>query len=88
MERALRPGVLIGLAATVGTFGVAAMMSAATAPTARADDFSNIINAIDGDFTAGQADFTAAVSDFGSISALHTFSTESTTMYWLRRTTS
>jgi hypothetical protein len=59
-------GTLIGVAAAVGAFGVAAMVSAATAPTARADDFTNIINAIDGDLTLGQTDFTAAFTDFSS----------------------
>jgi hypothetical protein len=61
-----RAATLIGVAAAAGAFGVAAMMSAATAPTARADDFTDVINAIDGDFTAGQADFTTAFTDFGS----------------------
>jgi hypothetical protein len=49
-----RYGVLVSLAAAVGAFGAAAMMSAATAPTARADDFTDVTNAIDGDFTIGQ----------------------------------
>jgi hypothetical protein len=61
-----RAATLIGVAAAVGAFGVAAMVSAATAPTARADDFTNIINAIDGDFTTGQTDFTGAFTDFSS----------------------
>jgi hypothetical protein len=60
-----RSGILVGLAAAAGAFGAAAMMSAATAPTARADDSTLIIDAIDGDYTAGQADFTAAFTDFG-----------------------
>jgi hypothetical protein len=58
--------ILVGLAAVAGAFGSAAMMSAATAPTARADDFSDIISAVDGDFAAGQADLTTAFADFGS----------------------
>lgn len=66
MQRVLRPGVVVGLAATAGVFAAAAMMSAATAPTARADDFSDIINAVDGDFANGQAEFATAYSDFGS----------------------
>ena len=61
-----RGGILVGLAAAAGAFGVAAMTSAATAPAARADIFTDIINAVDADFTAGQADFTAALTDFGS----------------------
>jgi hypothetical protein len=61
-----RAGVMVGLAAVAGAFGVAAMMSTATAPTARADDFGDVISAVDGDFTAGQTAFTTAFSDFGS----------------------
>jgi hypothetical protein len=61
-----RSRILVGLAATAGAFGAAAMMSAATAPTARADDFSDIISAVDGDYTQGNAAFASALSDFGS----------------------
>jgi hypothetical protein len=61
-----RFGVLVGLSAAAGAFGVAAMMSAATAPTARADDFTEIVNTVDGVVANGQADFTAAFTDFGS----------------------
>jgi hypothetical protein len=61
-----RYGVLVGLTAAVGAFGAAAMMSAAVAPTARADDTTLIIDAINDDFTVGQTDYTAALSDFGS----------------------
>jgi hypothetical protein len=61
-----RSGILIAVAAAAGAFGAAAMMSAATAPTARADDTTSIIDAIDGDYAAGQADFTTALTDFGS----------------------
>jgi hypothetical protein len=61
-----RGGVLIGLAATVGAFGAAAMMSTTTAPTARADAYSDIIASIDGDYALGQADFTTAATYFGS----------------------
>jgi hypothetical protein len=42
------------------------MLSAATMPTARADAFSDIISAVDGDYADGQAAFTTAYSDFGS----------------------
>jgi hypothetical protein len=50
-----------------GAFGAAAMMSAASAPTAHAtDDFTDIINAVDTDFTDGRGYFTAAFADFGS----------------------
>jgi hypothetical protein len=58
--------LLVGLGAAVGGFGAAATMWAATAPTARADDFSDIIAAIDSDFTQGQTAFTDAFSDFGT----------------------
>jgi hypothetical protein len=61
-----RVGMLVGLGAAAGAFGVAAMMSAATAPTARADDISDIIAAVEGDYADGQASFSAAYSDFGS----------------------
>jgi hypothetical protein len=61
-----RTGVLVGLAAAVGAFGAAAMMSAATAPTARADAFSDIISSVEDDFAGGQADFASASADFGS----------------------
>jgi hypothetical protein len=61
-----RSRVLVGLAATAGAFGAAAMMSAATAPSAHADDFSDIISAVNGDFTEGNDAFASALSDFGS----------------------
>jgi hypothetical protein len=57
-----RSEILVGLG--VGAFGAAALMSAATAPTARADDFSDIVSAIEGDFAYGQAAFNAADTDF------------------------
>jgi hypothetical protein len=57
---------VLGLDVAAGVFGAAAIMSAAAAPTARADDFTDIINAVDGDFTAGQADFSSAITYFGS----------------------
>jgi hypothetical protein len=61
-----RIGMLIGLGAAAGAFGAAAMMSAATAPTARADDFTEIIAAVDANYTAGAAAFTTAGTDFSS----------------------
>jgi hypothetical protein len=45
-----RVGVL-GIVVAAGAFGLAAMMSAVTAPTARADDFTEILSAVEGDFT-------------------------------------
>jgi hypothetical protein len=65
-----RGGVLIGLAATVGAFGAAAIISTTTAPTARADAYSDIIASIDGDYALGQADFTNAAADFGNLPGL------------------
>ncbi len=56
-----RTGMMVGLAAAAGAFGAAAMMSA---PTARADDFTDVVNVVDADYAAGQADFTAAAVDF------------------------
>ena len=59
-----RSGILIAVAAAAGAFGAAAMMSAVAAPTARADDTTQIIDAIEGDYAAGQTDFTDAFNDF------------------------
>jgi hypothetical protein len=65
MTRTLTSQILIGLAAAAGALGAAAMMSV-TAPTARADDFTDVINAVDGDFAQGQVYFGEAVTAFGS----------------------
>jgi hypothetical protein len=61
-----RSRILVGLAATAGAFGAAAMMAAAAAPTARADAFTDIINAVNGDYAYGQTAFTDAFADFSS----------------------
>jgi hypothetical protein len=61
-----RTGTLVGLAAAAGAFGVAAMMSTATAPTARADDFTDIVTYVNADFADGQYGLTTAFSDFSS----------------------
>jgi hypothetical protein len=58
--------ILVGIAATAGVFGAAAMMSAAAAPTSRADAFTDIINAVNSDYAYGQTDFTTAFADFSS----------------------
>ena len=58
--------VVVGLGAAVGAFGAAAMMSAAAAPTARADDFTEIIANVQTDLTAGQSEFGFAETDFAS----------------------
>jgi hypothetical protein len=59
-----RAATLIGVAAAAGAFGVAAMISTATAPTARADDFTDVITAVDADYTTGAAALTTAGTDF------------------------
>jgi len=58
--------VLLGLSAAAGTFAAAAMMSAATAPTAQADDYSAIIADIQAEETAAATAFTAASTDFAN----------------------
>lgn len=60
-----RAGVLVSLAATAGAIGAVTTMSVTTAPSARADDTSEIIAAVQGDYMIGQSDFTAALTDFG-----------------------
>jgi hypothetical protein len=59
-----RTGILVGVAAAA--FGTAAMMSAATAPTASADDFTDIVTYVSSDLVVGQGDVTTAFSDFSS----------------------
>src|SRR5579872_7364819 len=61
-----RGSLMIGLGAAAGAFAAAAMMSAAGTPTARADSLTDLLNAVNGDLTLGQADFTAASGDFAS----------------------
>ena len=61
-----RTGMLVSLGAAAGAFGVAVMMSTATAPTAHADDFSDILTYVDADFADGYYGFTTAFSDFSS----------------------
>jgi hypothetical protein len=58
--------VLVGLSAAAGAFAAAAMFSAASAPTARADDFSDILANIQAEQAAAQADFSAASAEFAS----------------------
>jgi hypothetical protein len=65
-DKRSRSGMLVGLAAAVGAFGAAALMSAATAPTARADAYTDIINAVGVDYANGEAAFTTALTDFNS----------------------
>lgn len=61
-----RSGILVAVTAAAGAFGAAAMMASATPPTARADDSTLIIDAIEGDYAAGQTDFTQSLAEFGS----------------------
>jgi hypothetical protein len=61
-----RAATLIGLAAAAGAFGVAAMISTAAAPTARADDFTDVITAVEDDYADGQAALTTASTDLSS----------------------
>jgi hypothetical protein len=56
----LRAATLIGVAAAAGAFGAAALMSAATAPTARADAYSDIVADVEADLTYGQTAFGQA----------------------------
>ncbi|HEY9304023.1 MAG TPA: hypothetical protein VIO95_07015 [Mycobacterium sp.] len=58
--------MLAGLGAAAAAFGAAAVISAAGAPTARADALSDITAAVNGDITDGQAAISAAFADFGS----------------------
>jgi hypothetical protein len=59
----------VGLSAAVGAFAAAATISAATAPTARADDFSQIIADVQALAADAQGDFSQAATDFASGSA-------------------
>jgi hypothetical protein len=61
-----RAATLFGLAAAMGAVGLAVTMSAASAPTAHADAYSDIISEVDADFAFGQTAFTTAATDFGS----------------------
>jgi hypothetical protein len=61
--------VAVGLSAAAGAFVVATMISAASAPTARADDSSEILANIQADEAAAAADFSTASADFAKGSA-------------------
>jgi hypothetical protein len=61
-----RTRLLVGVAAAAGAFGVAVMMSAATAPTARADDFTDIVAVFQDELDFGNIAFTVASADFGN----------------------
>jgi hypothetical protein len=55
--------VALGLGAAVSAFAAGAMMSAATAPTAHADDFSTIIADIQAEEAAAATAFSTAFTD-------------------------
>jgi hypothetical protein len=55
--------VLVGLSAAAGVFAAAAMISAAVAPTARADDFSAVIADIQAEGTAAATAFSTSFTD-------------------------
>ena len=57
---------LIGLTVAAGAFAAAAMMSAAAAPTARADDIAGILADITAEEGYAATAFTNAATDFGT----------------------
>lgn len=65
MQPTVRPhsGILIGLGAAAAAFGAFALMST---PTARADDYTDILTNVQSLLTHGQADFVAAEADFAT----------------------
>jgi hypothetical protein len=69
MQRRFLPTLTIGLVAAAGAFGTAAMMSGVTAPTARADDLTDILAGVEADFTSGQTAFADAAADLSSSNA-------------------
>jgi hypothetical protein len=57
----------VSAAVSIGLGALAAALTpVAIAPPAHADDFTDVINAVDADFAAGQAEFALANGDFGS----------------------
>jgi hypothetical protein len=58
-----RGGVSLLLGTTAGAFGVAALMSTAAAPTARADDFSGVVSIVEVDLSSATNDFNSALSN-------------------------
>lgn len=58
--------VFVGVSAAAGAFAAAAMMSAATAPIARADDpYADILTAVQDELGYAQTAFSQAATDFG-----------------------
>jgi hypothetical protein len=58
--------MLVSLGVAAGAVGVAALISTAGAPTARADDFTDTIATVQLVLADGQIAFTSALSDFSS----------------------
>jgi hypothetical protein len=58
--------MLVGLSAAAAAFAAAGMVSAAVAPTARADDSSEILADVTAVEAAAKADFTTAAADFAT----------------------
>jgi hypothetical protein len=56
----------VGFALVGSAAAAAAILAAAFAPTARADDFSDIVTDLDAVLGAGSADLTAAATDFSA----------------------
>jgi hypothetical protein len=63
MGQKMSRAVVVGLGAAVGSVAVAALISAATAPTAHADDFSTIIAAVEAEGADATAAFTTGSAD-------------------------
>jgi hypothetical protein len=57
--------IAIGVGTTIGGLAAAAALSAATAPAAHADDFTDILSDVQADLAAGQTELTAAETAFG-----------------------
>lgn len=66
MSHRSQSGIIVGSGVAVVAFSAAVMMSAVSAPNARADDFTDVINIVDGEFATGQSYFDLATTDFGS----------------------
>jgi hypothetical protein len=65
MRRKGSRAVLVGLSAAAGAFAAAAMLSAAIAPSARADDLAGILADVQAELADGQTAFGQAATDFG-----------------------
>jgi hypothetical protein len=65
MTRTGSRAVLVGLSAAAGSFAAAAMLSAVSAPTARADDpYTDILNDVTTELGYGQTALSQASTDF------------------------